>query len=75
MPSDQMTGGISFCSVYLSVGLFIAVRSTLTFTITFELQKIETNYFASYSTNYSLCNDTRVNTLVTLTVTFLSPLC
>ena len=66
-PLDRMIGGILFLSclfVCLSVCLFVFLLSTLTFTITFELHICH-----AYSTNDPLSNDTKVNNLVTLTLT------
>ena len=77
MPPHQMIGGILFLSC-LSVSLFVCLfiylsvclLSTLTFAITFEPYKRKRlQIWYAYSTNDALSNETKVNDLVTLTLT------
>ena len=74
MTPDRMIGGILFfvlsvcLFVCLSVCLFVCLLSTLTFAITFEPRE-RLHIRHAYSSNDALSNDTKVNDLVTLTLT------
>ena len=68
MPPDGMIGGILFFSCLL-VCLSVCLLSTLTFIIYSRRSRL--HLLHTFSTNDALSNDTKVNDLVTLTLTFL----
>ena len=71
-PGSNDWGHIVFVlSVCLSVSLilFVCLLSTLTFTMTLNSKRKILHSWHAYSTSYTHSNDTKVNDLVTLTLT------